>query len=121
MVTAPIPDKTAITVRNAFIQNRVGHYGVPQVVLSDNGKEFKNDLLQAAFKQLGIEQRFTSSRTPQTNGYVERQNRTINVAFRSLEDKTNWALHLPLITCTINNSFIEGSPTPRPSMHLDTL
>ena len=110
LVTAPIPDKTAITVRNAFIQNWVGHYGVPQVVLSDNGKEFKNFLLQEACKQLGIEQRFTSSRTPQTNGYVERQNRTINVAFRSLEDKTNWALHLPLITCTINNSFIEGSP-----------
>ena len=110
LVTAPIPDKTALTVRNAFIQHWIGHYGVPQIVLSDNGKEFKNDLLQDACKQLGIEQRFTSSRTPQTNGYVERQNRTINVAFRSLEDKANWALHLPLITANINNSFVEGSP-----------
>ena len=38
LVTAPIPNKTAITVRKAFLQNWVGHYGVPQVVLSDNGK-----------------------------------------------------------------------------------
>ena len=110
LVTAPIPNKTAMTVRDAFIQNWIGHYGVPQVVLSDNGKEFKNELLQEACEQLGIEQRYTSSRTPQTNGYVERQNRTINVAFRALEDKTNWALHLPLVTSNINNSFIEGSP-----------
>ena len=110
LVTAPIPDKTAMTVRNAFIQNWVGHYGVPQIILTDNGREFKNELLQEACEQLGIEQRYTSSRTPQTNGYVERQNRTINVAFRSLEDKTNWALHLPLVTSNINNSFIEGSP-----------
>ena len=110
LVTAPLPDKTAVTVRNSFIQNWVGHYGVPQVILSDNGREFKNELLQKACEQLGIEHRFTSSRTPQTNGYVERQNRTINVAFRSLEDKTNWPLHLPLITSNINNTFIEGSP-----------
>ena len=54
LVTALIPDKTALTVRNAFIQNWVGHYGVPQIVLSDNGKEFKNDLLQDACKQFGI-------------------------------------------------------------------
>ena len=60
LVTAPIPDKTALSVRNAVIQNWVGHYGVPQVVLSDNGKELKNNLLQDACKQLGIEQRFTS-------------------------------------------------------------
>ena len=110
LVTAPLPDKTAITVRNSFVQNWVGHYGVPQVILSDNGREFKNELLEKACDQLGIEQRFTSPRTPQTNGYVERQNRTINVAFRSLEDKANWPLHLPLITSNINNSFIEGSP-----------
>ena len=110
LVTAPLPDKSAMTVRNAFMQNWVGHYGVPQVVISDNGGEFRNDLLKEAFDQLGIEHRFTSARTPQTNGYVERQNRTINVAFRSLNDRTNWALHLPLITSNINNSFIEGSP-----------
>jgi len=110
LVTAPLPDKCALTCRDAFMQNWVGHYGVPQVVLTDKGKEFLNKDLRAAFEQLSIQHRETTAGTPQTNGYVERQNRTINVAFRSLVDKSNWALHLPLITSNINNSFIEGSP-----------
>ena len=109
-VTAPIPNKKQMTVRDAFMQHWVGHYGVPQIVVSDNGGEFKNDELNLMFQQLGIQHRPTASRSPQTNGFVERQNRTINVAFRALEIKTNWAIHLPLITATINNSFIEGCP-----------
>ena len=96
LVTAPLPEKSAMTVRNAFIQNLVGHYGVTQVVISDNRGEFRNDLCsEMAFEQLGIEHRFTSARTPQTNGYVERQNRTIKLAFLSLNDTTNWVLHQP--------------------------
>ena len=106
LVTAPIPDKTKMTVRDAFMQHWVGHYGVPQVVVSDNEGEFKNDELNVMFKQLGIHHRHTSAQSPQTNGYIERQNRTVMVAFRALEIKTNWAIHLPLITATINNSFI---------------
>ena len=31
------------------------------------------------------------------------------MTFRSLEDKTKWALQFPLINCIIKISFIEGS------------
>ena len=99
-----------MTIRDAFMQNWVGHYGVPQVVVSDNGGKFKNDELNVMFRQLGIDHRHTAASTPQTNGYIERQNCTVLVAFRSLDIKKNWAIHLPLITATINNTFIEGCP-----------
>ena len=39
LVTTLIPDKTAMTVRNAFIQN--WNYGMPQVVPSGNGRYSK--------------------------------------------------------------------------------
>ena len=110
LVTMPITDKKAVTVRNAFFQCWVGPFGVPQVVVSDNGREFVNTALTEAFEQLGIDHRFVSPYSPQTNGFIERQHKTINVALRALTDKTNWALHLPLITATLNNTFIEGSP-----------
>ena len=35
LVTAPLPNKKEITVRNAFMQNYVGHYGVPQIVTQE--------------------------------------------------------------------------------------
>ena len=65
--------------------------------------------LTEAFEQLGIDHRLVCPYSPQTNGFIERQHKTINVALRALTDKTNWALHLPLITAALNNTFVEGS------------
>ena len=110
LVTAPIKDKKAETVRNAFIQAWCGVFGVPQVVVTDNGKEFKNSVVATAFEQLGIDHHFVPVYSPSSNGFIERQHRTINVALRALNDETNWSLHLPLITAEINNAFLEGSP-----------
>ena len=41
----PITDKKAVTVRNAFFQCWVGPFGVSQVVISDNDREFVNTAL----------------------------------------------------------------------------
>ena len=110
LVATPIPDKRAITVRNAFMQSWCSYFGTPQVVVSDNGKEFANQLLSDAFIQLGVDHRFVPPYSPQSNGFIERQHRTINQALRAEKTKTNWALRLPMITATINNTSIEGSP-----------
>ena len=110
LATAPIVDKKAETVRDAFIQNWCGHYGIPQVIMTDNGREFSNMILTRTFEQLGIDHKFAPPYSPQTNGFVERVHNPINVALRALSDKSNWPLHLPLITISINNSFMEGSP-----------
>ena len=110
LVTVPIPNKRAETVRNAFIQHWCGYFGIPQVVISDNGGEVKNSLLEVACQQLGIDHRTTTPYSPQTNGFIERQHRVINQALRAETVKTNWALRLPLITVAINNTPIEGTP-----------
>ena len=110
LATVPIIDKKAETVRDAFIQNWCGHYGIPQVIMTDNGREFSNSIITRTCEELGIDQRFTPPYSPQTNGFIERVHNPINVALRALSDKANWPLHLPLITISINNSFMEGSP-----------
>lgn len=43
---------------------------------SDNGGEFKNQILQAVIQQLGGKAIYSSSRHPQTNGAIERLNQT---------------------------------------------
>ncbi|KAI3728871.1 hypothetical protein L6452_17516 [Arctium lappa] len=55
-----------------------------KVVRSDNGTEFKNNTLQAFYDSQGIQQQFFAARTPQQNGVVERRNRTLVEAARSM-------------------------------------
>ncbi|KAI3664951.1 hypothetical protein L6452_43565 [Arctium lappa] len=55
-----------------------------KVVRSDNGTEFKNSTLQAFYDDQGIQQQFSAARTPQQNGVVDRRNRTLVEAARSM-------------------------------------
>ena len=52
--------------------------GVPIVkVRSDHGKEFENVKFEAFCNELGIKKEFSTPKTPQQNGMVERKNRVI--------------------------------------------
>ncbi|GJW89442.1 retrovirus-related pol polyprotein from transposon TNT 1-94 [Tanacetum coccineum] len=47
------------------------------VIRTDNGSEFKNQVLKEYFDSVGISHQLYSMRTPQQNGVVERRNRTL--------------------------------------------
>nr|GFC86708.1 retrotransposon protein, putative, Ty1-copia subclass [Tanacetum cinerariifolium] len=47
------------------------------IIRIDNGTEFKNQVLKEYFESVGISHQMSSVRTPQQNGVVERQNRTL--------------------------------------------
>ncbi|KAJ9552760.1 hypothetical protein OSB04_016805 [Centaurea solstitialis] len=51
---------------------------------SDNGTEFRNAKLQSFLEDVGISHNFFAVRTPQQNGVVERKNRTLVEAARSM-------------------------------------
>nr|GEZ70709.1 retrovirus-related Pol polyprotein from transposon TNT 1-94 [Tanacetum cinerariifolium] len=53
-------------------------------VRTDNGTEFKNKTLAKFFDEVGISQQFSAARTPQQNGVVERRNRTLVEAARTM-------------------------------------
>ncbi|GJX22385.1 retrovirus-related pol polyprotein from transposon TNT 1-94 [Tanacetum coccineum] len=53
------------------------------IVRTDNGTEFKNPVLQY-FNSVGISHQASSVRTPQQNGVVERRNRTLVEAARTM-------------------------------------
>ncbi|GJU43719.1 retrovirus-related pol polyprotein from transposon TNT 1-94 [Tanacetum coccineum] len=53
-------------------------------IRTDNGTEFKNATLKAYYKKLGIMQQFSIAHTPQQNGVVERRNRTLVEAARTM-------------------------------------
>ncbi|KAJ9557362.1 hypothetical protein OSB04_011976 [Centaurea solstitialis] len=55
-----------------------------QTVRTNNGTEFKNIVLKSFYNSFGITQTFSAARTPEQNGVVERRNRTLVEAARSM-------------------------------------
>nr|GFB51269.1 integrase, catalytic region, zinc finger, CCHC-type, peptidase aspartic, catalytic [Tanacetum cinerariifolium] len=54
------------------------------IIRTDNGTEFKNKVLKVYFDSVGISHQMSSVRTPQQNGVVERRNRTLVEAARTM-------------------------------------
>ena len=67
----PIPDKSADTIVATFINEYLPVHMCPQYILSDNGTEFKNSLMDQVLQHLGIERIFSTPNHPQSNGKLE--------------------------------------------------
>nr|GEY63046.1 hypothetical protein [Tanacetum cinerariifolium] len=82
-----------------------------QCVRTDNGTEFKNKILAKFFDEVGITQQFSAARMPQQNGVVERRNRTLVKAARTMLSFLNlpsflWAEAITTACFTQNRSII---------------
>nr|GFB75642.1 putative ribonuclease H-like domain-containing protein [Tanacetum cinerariifolium] len=54
------------------------------IIRTDNGTEFKNQVLKVYFDSVGISHQMSSVRTPQQNGVVKRRNQTLVEAARTM-------------------------------------
>ena len=70
-------DQTALTIAKLFVEQIVCRHGVPAQLLSDRGAAFLSHLLTEICKLLGVEKLNTTAYHPQTDGLVERFNRTL--------------------------------------------
>jgi transposase InsO family protein len=62
-------------------------------VRSDHGGEFENVPFENFCEKLGIVHEFSSPRTPQQNGIIERKNRTLQEMARTMIHENNLAKH----------------------------
>ena len=90
----PLPDKTVLSVADAFFQNIVCRFGMPSVIHSDQGREFENKVMQ----ELCLYSR-TTPYHPESDGLVERFNRTLLMilAMFAGENKDDWDDLLPAV------------------------
>ena len=70
-----------------------------EVVISDQGREFVNQVQEELYRLTGTEHRVTSAYHPQTNGLTERFNQTLQTALLKVvnETQTDWDEHLPAV------------------------
>ena len=101
----PIADATAETVAEALETRVFSYMGLPKRLHSDRGTQFESELMQELCDFWGVEKTHTTPYHPQSNGVVERGNRTLGDALRCLllekgHGQSNWDLMLPQILRT---------------------
>lgn len=80
----------------------------PQVIQSDNGSEFVNKKMKKYLSEIGAYQIVSKSYSPQTNGGIERFNRTIkSMIFKlfTLNDNFEWVNFLDDLMYNYNHSY----------------
>ncbi|GKA17768.1 retrovirus-related pol polyprotein from transposon TNT 1-94 [Tanacetum coccineum] len=104
-------DETPEIIKKFIAQAQLNYKAKVCKIRTDNGTEFKNATLKAHYEKLGIMQQFSTPRTPQQNGVVERRNRTLVEAARTMLifsrlPKFLWAEAVATACFTQNRSII---------------
>ena len=73
----PLATITEKNVCTFVWKNIICRYGIPRVLVFDNGKQFDNSAFRDFCSELGIKNHYSSSAHPQANGQVEVTNRTL--------------------------------------------
>ena len=104
-----MPDQEASTFADCLVQGFVSRFGVPSQIHSDQGAQFESNLFQALCRILGIEKTRTTPYHPQSDGLVERFNRTLEDMLSKVTETNhkNWDDCLPLVMMAYRSSIHE--------------
>ncbi|CAF3807931.1 unnamed protein product [Rotaria magnacalcarata] len=87
-----LPNCTAVTTAQALFNEYFCKFGIPSIILSDQGTHFQNTLMANLQKLIGYNHIYSTSYHPQTNGVVERFNATFVAQIAKLQcsQHNNW-------------------------------
>ena len=98
----PLANIRDVDVKRFVWKNIVTRFGVPHVLISDNGLQFDSKMFRRNCGELGITNRYSTPAYPQGNGQAEAVNKVIvNGLKKRLDDaKGKWVEELPHVLWT---------------------
>ncbi|XP_057756294.1 uncharacterized protein LOC130975523 [Arachis stenosperma] len=95
----PLASISSSNCRKFMWRQVITRFGIPEVIISDNGTQFTDKKFMEFLNGLGIRQRFSSVEHPQTNGQVESANKVILSGLKKRLDskKGAWADELAAV------------------------
>ena len=102
----PTRNQTAVTTARVLFDNFLVHYGFPQRILTDQGKNFEGHLIKQLCRLAGVRKCRTTPYHPMGNGNCERFNQTLLAMLRTLSEdqKSNWKAHVPSLVHAYNST-----------------
>src|SRR2546423_9496572 len=82
-------EATAENVVKFIYEGIICRHGCPKIILSDRGTHFRNKLVKGLCEKFKIKHKLSSPYHPQTNGLVERFNRTLCELLAKVSEKEN--------------------------------
>ena len=103
------PSVTAEAVANLFVEGVICRHGIPEMVYSDQGSNFKSKEFQMfVARGLGAQQIFNTAYTPKSSGTVERVHRTLGTyldMYQGLLPESEWDRLLPFALAAYRSAY----------------
>ena len=101
-----LPAIDTVTVADALLKEWLLLFGPPERLLTDRGVQFTSELFVELMKALEIKKIFTTAYHPQTDGQVERLNKTlVNILRTNMDEyQQGWEDALPFAEYAYNTS-----------------
>lgn len=94
-----VPNHQAQTVADKIVVEFFTKFGCPQQIHTDQGREFQSELFRLVCQKFGIQQTRTAPYRPNSDGLIERFNRTLKQLLKifASENPKDWDDHLPFL------------------------
>ena len=106
-----LPNQEAVTVADVLVKEYVCRFGVPLSLHSDQGRNFESNVFQEMCELLGIRKTRTTALHPQSDGLVERVNRTLESQLSKFVDRNqkDWDHLLPFMMMALRSAIQEST------------
>lgn len=105
VILRALEGKTALEVCEKLL-SICADFGLPKIVLSDQGKEFDGEVEEVFVKRLCLEWRNTPTYKQSSNGLAESMVKVSKTVLRRVKAATkeeNWSLYVPMVHMFMNN------------------
>ena len=102
----PVDKIDAETVARKFVENIVTKFGLPDVILTDQGSNFTSKMFSSMCKMFKVDKIQTSAYHPESNGSLERYHLELKGYLRNFikADQKDWDEWLDLASYSYNNT-----------------
>lgn len=108
-IATPLRRIDSVSIANAFSENFITKFGCPQIVHTDQGRDFTSKLMENLCKILKIKQLRSTAFHPQSLGSLERSHHVLIQYLKNFCQKSNWDRWVPYAMFSYNTSKHEGT------------
>ena len=100
------PSKETLNAAKGIVHGWCCHYGIPEKLLTDGGKEYQSELMHAMMELLDVERLKTTIFHPECDGQSERDIQTFKKMITAYinEEQSNWDQHIEVLAYAFNSS-----------------
>lgn len=101
----PMKDQESVKIIKKLFKHFIARFGIPKFIHSDRGTNFESNIFKGIMSFLEIKKTRTTAYYPQSNGLVEKFNKTlIDIISKSIERDENWDEAIPYVIMAYRNS-----------------